>query len=660
MLRYNEKNSSRRSSSSKQVNITFPKYMLRLFSVGFIFLLLAGKNKTVNSGVQVTNETVMIPVIEDTFISSSHPYVNFGLGESLRIGDYSGAQFRTLLKFDVQSYIPSGATIQSADLRLHPLGTSPVVQFRTYQLSRSWSENNVTFTNDPYLSTDPSLPFTLTSFSGTQNFNITSFVQDWVDGTKDNHGLELIPRYTYSNFRELRAKEWPYGLRSEIYVTYTPPPKEWTLMYFLAEDNNLSDEGHGIFQFEQLRNGAVNNNINITAFYDGRGTQASYLGLASDENNEVIQYIGEVSTGDPTVLTDFIQWSQAMYPAGNYALILYDHSSGVSGFGTDEHPENDGTDCIKEGDACLTPNEMQQALVTIPKLEVIYLEGCSSATIELAFELRAQADYFVASQQTAWGPASHVNVLQNIDATTSAEDLAVSMAQNYYHIFKEIYTDQNVEDKPGTVSVVDLTKIDTVISDIDNLARLLEENIVTNFLTLASIVLDVQHLDSDGDFDIDLEDEFIDLYHFAYLVNADFDDPAIQNNAQALLSSLDEYIVWNRTWSGSFSIPRDPCVLPRKCVWDLDNSYGVSIFFTEYSRSFYEDGWLEFTAGTFWDIFTTESETTHSLTNTIGWGPMLVEYVREANHNQPDNPYAPDLQPPLNSLSYSYLPMIEK
>jgi len=95
--------------------------LLISIAISLALHLFAGRSKAAGSESGPTTESVMIPVTEDTFISSGHPHTNYGYEESLRLGDYSGAQYRTLLEFDVASHIPSGATIHSADLRLHPI-----------------------------------------------------------------------------------------------------------------------------------------------------------------------------------------------------------------------------------------------------------------------------------------------------------------------------------------------------------------------------------------------------------------------------------------------------------------------------------------------------------------------------------------------------------
>lgn len=608
-----------------------------------------------SEGVGASSESILLTSTLDTMIASGIPNVGFEGSDKLKIGyDQTTGIWKALVAYDLSS-IPVGSTIQSAYFRVYPAQNSPAMNISVYRLSKSWY-GGISYIGDPYNPGDPKLNFYFPASTGIQNFNITSFVQEWVNDPSTNFGIEVIgPTSGFTTTREFYSNNDPYAREPELYVSYTLPVKTWTLMYYLAEDNNLSQ--NALFQIPQLRKATANNNINITVFYDGANTgDTVYLGLASNIGDDNKINVGELSTGDPDTLSTFIEWSQSEYPAENYALILYDHSSGVTGFGFDNNPASDNTDC-SEG-ACLTFREIQQALNPFPKLDIIYIDACSSGTFEVAYELRDQADYMVASQQTVWGPHSHAGSLLAINPTTTPVQLSESLASNYYDTF--------VGKWPGTISVVDLTMTSSVKVAIDNLASSLSADMQSNHADITAILSDVQRHETNPDYVIDADDEFVDLYHFSLLVNQRVDDVETQNYATAVIATLNQYIVWNRAWSGTFSLPFklsqniNQCIAPFECTWDLDNSYGVSIFFPNYSRSFYKDGWLDFSAGTIWNI--TQLSDVQKVEGTVlpGWGPMLVEYVRNANPTEPDNPSPPALQSPISSLTHIYLPLTQK
>ncbi len=58
-------------------------------------------------------------------------------------------------------------------------------------------------------------------------------------------------------------------------------------------------------------------------------------GIMSEEDHVIgstaIEDIGEINTGDPDELVEFVQWAQTNYPAEHYALNIWNHGSGATG-----------------------------------------------------------------------------------------------------------------------------------------------------------------------------------------------------------------------------------------------------------------------------------------------------------------------------------------
>src|SRR3546814_12754783 len=67
---------------------------------------------------------------------------------------------------------------------------------------------------------------------------------------------------------------------------------------------------------------------------------AKVLEIGAGEAAEVAD-MGDVNTGDPQVLADFIAQGIADYPAANYALVISDHGASWPGVGGDESTEHD-------------------------------------------------------------------------------------------------------------------------------------------------------------------------------------------------------------------------------------------------------------------------------------------------------------------------------
>jgi hypothetical protein len=265
---------------------------------------------------------------------------------------------------------------------------------------------------------------------------------------------------------------------------------------------------------------------------------------------------GELNTGEPSTLSDFMQWAKANFPAERYALIMSDHGHALGGTTYDTHPSTDH----------LKPSELQEALQAGGWVDVLYMGNCLMANLEIEYELRGLADYYVGSESISWGPRSHTSYSLEIGETTTPEELARSMAQSYAQRWSEI------EGYPSTISAVRLADVEAVAAGVSALAAAVREHWLTVSisvwgLTDASMV---QRIDEDFDLEIDNDDRLADLYHFAQLV-AGLPEPDLQDAANALVATLDSYIVYEDAWSGSVEHEGETG------FWDHGNANGVSI-----------------------------------------------------------------------------------
>ncbi|MFA5022649.1 MAG: DNRLRE domain-containing protein, partial [Candidatus Paceibacterota bacterium] len=150
-------------------------------------------------------------VISRIYESGGSPYS--GLDVAMR-ADPMGRELRTLIKFDLSS-ISSGTQIESAVLRLYALeqieytsswimvsrvieNWDPVYTTWTTRInSLEWATPGGSFTGNDHISILSKYGGTGYEDSGSGPYNewfqldITSLVQDWVDGTCDNYGLML-------------------------------------------------------------------------------------------------------------------------------------------------------------------------------------------------------------------------------------------------------------------------------------------------------------------------------------------------------------------------------------------------------------------------------------------------------------------------------------
>jgi len=191
----------------------------------------------------VATISIEIPVGADTFTSSNRPDMNWGSDPNLRVGfnltQGNGAE-RIYMFFPV-SNIPSGATIQSARLRVFlnsssPNGDAPMAILGRF-LNSPWDAATLTWANyTPSWGAEIGVG-QVPATTGWIEAEIGSAVQEWVSGTRANNGVMLqgdeTPQQRERVFTAINANN---GLHPRLIVTYnvtidtTPPTSSMTAL----------------------------------------------------------------------------------------------------------------------------------------------------------------------------------------------------------------------------------------------------------------------------------------------------------------------------------------------------------------------------------------------------------------------------------------------
>lgn len=106
--------------------------------------------------------------------------------------------------------------------------------------------------------------------------------------------------------------------------------KSWTVMVYLAGDNNL--DSAGVADLAEMKKVGSTDHINVVAQFDreakGSQTRRYYLRKGGVLDSDVVANLGETNTGDPNVLIDFVQWTVKKYPSDRYLLVVWNHGNG--------------------------------------------------------------------------------------------------------------------------------------------------------------------------------------------------------------------------------------------------------------------------------------------------------------------------------------------
>ena len=173
--------------------------------------------------------------------------------------------------------------------------------------------------------------------------------------------------------------------------------KRWTVMVYLAGDNNL--DGAGVVDLNEMKAVGSTPEVNIIAQFDRAGahqqTSRYYVRKASTLEQDVVKNLGETNTGDPNVLESFAQWGIANYPAEHYLLVLWNHGSGWDDTNVYRAAQALNVEVARKGKAVLPTDGVAASSMTTQQVRQIstkrFRRALFRGTVENAMRTRAIA-----------------------------------------------------------------------------------------------------------------------------------------------------------------------------------------------------------------------------------------------------------------------------
>jgi hypothetical protein len=113
-------------------------------------------------------------------------------------------------------------------------------------------------------------------------------------------------------------------------ATKTPGKAAWTVMVYLAGDNDL--DSAGAVDLGEMKDVGSSDRVNLLAQFDRAGprteTRRFLLRKGTTLNRDAVMSLGETNMGDPKVLKDFLVWGAKNYPAERYMVVIWNHGAG--------------------------------------------------------------------------------------------------------------------------------------------------------------------------------------------------------------------------------------------------------------------------------------------------------------------------------------------
>ncbi|NCC10916.1 MAG: hypothetical protein EOM31_10530 [Bacteroidia bacterium] len=228
------------------------------------------------------------------------------------------------------------------------------------------------------------------------------------------------------------------------------PPEVKTrtlLVYIVADNNGLSRFAtEDINEMKEGLSTIDTNHHNLLVYLDN-GTSTQLIQLTKESNGEVVKKVikdyGPQNSLDVTFMKGVFSEAFTQFPAESYAIDFWSHGEGWLPTGTTTRWwGQDGGSGTK-----MDIKELHQALRSAPHFDFILFDSCFMQAIEVAYQLRDCADFFIGSPTEIPGPgAPYKEVVQACFSKNSGEALARYVALNYYQPYEQIYNG----DRPTT------------------------------------------------------------------------------------------------------------------------------------------------------------------------------------------------------------------
>lgn len=435
-------------------------------------------------------------------------------------------------------------------------------------------------------------------------------------------------------------------------------PKPLALIYAVL-DNNLGT-GSGWSRLVNNIEAGATDQINVRLFIDGPSLGDVYIYDIMPDNNPFCpsqfnptcngRYVQgdnfwtfpSEDSANPASLYQFLVDAAGVYPNPSMtALTLIGHGSGWSanvlpgqpsfwsgqsdtagGMLWDDRPSAD-----RASSQSLSIQALRHALywaenTTGNAIDLLYLDGCAMGMIEVAYEIRDSADYLLASANIDWASFNYDALLPTLsDAESPAQ-----LGQRWLNLEAS-----KLRENPGhpfTLTLTDLSNVDTIADNASALAAELQASLASNRTLIEAAFAASERFDSNFDGAIDVADSYTDLSTFADSLSQRFpSESRVTAAAQTLQSAISQAVVATDYENGA------PWLYPNR-LWRWQSIAGLGVYLPlevdEQRRSlFYVESSLGWAERTRWDEFLRAFWTTSSAVRSAQFAMPICEQTTD-------------------------------
>lgn len=345
--------------------------------------------------------------------------------------------------------------------------------------------------------------------------------------------------------------------------------KDWNFMVYMVNNNNLYSEGLG--NFRQMAHVGSSDFMDILIQMDKQGEHAFWR-FWLDKNDPVLLEGGDdtTSSGTPQNLYDFFKESITERPAKAYLLDLWNHGAGIKDphiwgrkiinyrddlFVFDpltkklhinrEMPYNKmwhsalrerrGIAFNDQAKEYLTNQDLKECLDQIcsellggRKIDILAMDACHMAMLEIAYQVKNAAQYIVASEEVE--PGSGYNYTKVLSPFADGSMSAREFCEHIVSCYKEEYDGTIADYTQSAMNLECITMVANHLSVVSNaLKDLLEKGGKKAVKAIRNLRMNDQMMTEFVDVD------YVDLGHFL---------ESLIEVAQEMLQSNDKWFSW--------------------------------------------------------------------------------------------------------------------
>lgn len=243
------------------------------------------------------------------------------------------------------------------------------------------------------------------------------------------------------------------------------PGQRTVLIYFVA-DNNLA--AYVADDLDELKAGIATYGLfdsqHVLAYVD-RGGQASLIELVGQNGVAVEKIVKTYPDRNSTGVAEMQEvfddvFQNEAYQAESYGFVYWSHGDGWMPYplpATRWVGQDTGN-----GDNRMNLSELKQILDSAPHFDFIMFDACFMQSVEVVYELRDYADYYIASPTETPGPGAPYDAIFPYMLEKGASE---KLAEAYFNVYQDMYQKAGTDWQLGvSIAVVKTSELEQLAS----------------------------------------------------------------------------------------------------------------------------------------------------------------------------------------------------